>query len=362
MKPFLSSTHLADGRELLYFDESKQLRNEKDLRPLEARTLTDSGQIRYDALTGDWVAIAQHRGSRTYLPPADQCPLCPSTANNHSEIPASAYDVAVFENRFASLGPALGEAPTNADWGTHSTAYGRCEVVAFSSEHEGSFGTLSAERAHTVLSALAQRTGFLSALPGIRQVFAFENRGKDIGVTLHHPHGQIYAYPYLTPRAEVMAQAALRYHQQTGGYLLDHILRSEQEAADRMVLQGSHFSAYVPFAAHWPLEIHLTPHRQVADLSDLNAEELEELAPLTVDLLHRLDLLYGSPTPYIAAWHQAPLDPTLRAVSRLHLQITSPRRSADKLKYLAGSEAAMGAFINDTSPERIAKNLREVGQ
>lgn len=362
MRPFITSTRLADGRELLYFDESEQPRTAKDRRPLELRRPGDAGQIRYDALTGDWVAIAQHRGSRTYLPPADQCPLCPSTDQNHSEIPAAAYDVAVFENRFPSLGPALGEAPTAVDWGTLSPAYGRCEVVAFSSEHEGSFGTLSPQRAHTVLSALAQRTGFLNELPGIKQVFAFENRGKDIGVTLHHPHGQIYAYPYLTPRAEVMAQAALRHYQRTGDYLLAEILRSEQQAAERMIVQGKYFSAYVPFAAHWPLEIQLTPHRHVADLSELNPEELEELAPMTVDLLHRLDLIYDSPTPYIAAWHQAPLEPTLRAVSRLHLQITSPRRAADKLKYLAGSEAAMGAFINDSSPEQIAKLIREAGK
>ncbi|AJT40402.1 galactose-1-phosphate uridylyltransferase [Psychromicrobium lacuslunae] len=359
MKPLITSTRLADGRELLYFDETAQNREDTDTRPLERRRDADTGQIRYDALTGDWVAIAQHRGSRTYLPPANQCPLCPSTAENPSEIPASDYDVAVFENRFPSLGPALGEAPESPGWGTLSTAFGRCEVVAFSSEHQGSFGTLSAERAHTVLSALAQRTGFLNELPGIKQVFAFENRGKDIGVTLHHPHGQIYAYPYLTPRAEVMAKQALQHHQQTGRYLLADVLRSEQDAADRMIYQGQHFSAYVPFAAHWPLEIHLTPHRQVADLSELNDQELEELAPLSVDLLHRLDLVYDSPTPYIAAWHQAPLEPNLRATSRLHLQITSPRRAADKLKYLAGSEAAMGAFINDSSPEQIAKTLRE---
>ncbi|WP_394941546.1 galactose-1-phosphate uridylyltransferase [Psychromicrobium sp. YIM B11713] len=359
MKTFITSTRLADGRELLYFDESEQQHLEHDERPLEPRKLENTGQIRYDALTSDWVAVAQLRDSRIYLPPADQCPLCPSTAENHSEIPASAYDVAVFENRFPSLGPAVGEAPIARSWGTRGVAYGRCEVVAFSSEHEGSFGTLSPQRARTVLTALAQRTGFLNGLPGIKQVFAFENRGKDIGVTLHHPHGQIYAYPYLTPRAEVMAQAALRYQREHGGILLEHILRSEREAGDRMILEGRHFSAYVPFAAHWPLEVHLTPHRQVADLSELNEEELDELAPFTVDLLHRLDLIYDSPTPYIAAWHQAPLDPELRAVSRLHLQITSPRRAADKLKYLAGSEAAMGAFINDKSPEQIAKTLRE---
>nr|WP_218847348.1 galactose-1-phosphate uridylyltransferase [Psychromicrobium silvestre] len=353
---------MADGRELIFFDESEQRRTQRDSRPLPARSAEDTGQIRFDALTGDWVAIAQHRSTRTYLPPADQCPLCPSTPENPSEIPAENYDVVVFENRFPSLGPALGQAPQHASWGTRSVGFGRCEVVAFTSEHEGSFGSLSPSRARTVLSALAHRTRFLNTLPGIAQVFAFENRGKDIGVTLHHPHGQIYAYPYLPPRAEVMARAALKHQHEYGSILLEHILRSERDSGERMVLEGEHFSAYVPFAAHWPLEVHLTPHRQVADLAELNEAELDELAPFSVELMHRMDRIYDSPTPYIAAWQQAPTDPLLRAASRLHLQITSPRRAADKLKYLAGSEAAMGAFINDSTPEQIAKQLREAGK
>lgn len=365
MKPQMSSIRLADGRELIYFDESARSHPEPDQRPLRPRSNDETGEARFDALTGDWVAVAAHRGDRTYLPPADQCPLCPSKPGAPSEIPATEYDVAVFENRFPSLGPALGLLAEHTSvpptWGTKSIGFGRCEVVAFTSDHQGSFGTLSPQRARTVLAALAQRTAWLSALPGIEQVFPFENRGKDVGVTLHHPHGQIYAYPYLTPRAAVMAATALAHHTQHGEPLLAHILRSEQEAGDRMVRQGQHFSAFAPFAAHWPLEVHLVPHRQVPDLAGLTEEELDELAEMYLDLLHRLDSIYDSPTPYIAAWHQAPVDPALRAVSRLHLQITSPRRAADKLKFLAGSEAAMGAFINDSTPERIAEQLRNAG-
>lgn len=366
MKPTMSSIQLADGRELIYFDESPCSHLETDHRPLPARSLEDTGEVRFDALSGDWVAIAAHRGSRTYLPPAEQCPLCPSKPGALSEIPAADYDVVVFENRFPSLGPALGSlaehTPTPPTWGTKSLGFGRCEVVAFTSDHQGSFGTLGPDRARTVLAALAQRTAWLSALPGVQQVFPFENRGKDIGVTLHHPHGQIYAYPYLTPRAAVMAKAARAHHERHDEVLLAHILRSEQESGARMVLQGEHFSAFVPFAAHWPLEVHLVPHRQVADLADLSDGELDELTVMYLDLLYRLDSVYDSPTPYIAAWHQAPIEPRLRAVSRLHLQITSPRRAADKLKFLAGSEAAMGAFINDSTPERIAEQLRGAGR
>lgn len=127
-----------------------------------------------------------------------------------------------------------------------------------------------------------------------------------------------------------------------------------------MVLEATHFSAYVPFAARWPLEIHLVPHRSVPDLAALTGEERDELSHVYLDLLKRLDSLYPTPMPYISAWHQAPLDPGLRPAGQLHLQLTSPRRAADKLKYLAGSEAAMGAFINDTTPEAVAERLRNV--
>ncbi|MEO6529837.1 MAG: galactose-1-phosphate uridylyltransferase [Specibacter sp.] len=357
-----TTTLLADGRELIYFDDGGLAKSHVgvDTRPLDARSEENTGELRFDALTGDWVAIAAHRQTRTYLPPADQCPLCPTTGANLSEIPDAAYDVAVFENRFPSLGPAVGDIPGSPEWGTTGRAFGRCEVVAFTPEHTGSFGGLSTERARTVIDAWAHRTEALSALPGVKQVFPFENRGQDIGVTLHHPHGQIYAYSYVPPRSQVMAAAARKFFDDHNGSatLLGDIVAKESQSGERMIAQGEHFSAYVPFAAHMPLEIHLTPHRHVPDFTALNSAERDELAVMYLDVLRRLDNLYDTPTPYIAAWHQAPLDAQLRPAGRFHLELTSPRRAADKLKFLAGSEAAMGAFINDTTPEQTAAVLR----
>jgi len=357
-----TSTLLADGRELIYFDDGRagKAHTAVDTRPLDPRSEANTGELRFDALTGDWVAVAAHRQTRTYLPPANQCPLCPTTGENLSEIPAPSYDVAVFENRFPSLGPAVGAVSETPEWGTKGRAFGRCEVVAFTPEHTGSFGALSTERARTVIDAWAHRTAALSALPGVKQVFPFENRGQDIGVTLHHPHGQIYAYSYVPPRSAVMAAAALRHFEAHDGRetLLGSMVAKESESGERMIAQGRHFSAYVPFAAHMPLEIHLTPHRHVPDFAALNDAERDELAVMYLDVLRRVDNLYDTPTPYIAAWHQAPLEPALRAAGRFHLELTSPRRAADKLKFLAGSEAAMGAFINDTTPEQTAAWLR----
>jgi UDPglucose--hexose-1-phosphate uridylyltransferase len=363
------ATRLADGRELIYFDDpGTSLPTERaiDARTLDARPATAT--MRRDVLTGDWVSIAAARQNRAFLPPAHLDPLAPQTATNPSEVP-SLYDVAVFENKSPSFGPALaratGDAPAAEDppqglddldapgLGRTRTSVGRCEVVCFSPEHAGSFGTQSATRARTVIEAWADRTAALSALPGIAQVFPFENRGEEIGVTLQHPHGQIYSYPYITPRT----QSLLRSIAREGDDLFARIVAFEA-AGPRVVLEAEHWLAYVPFAARWPIELHLAPRRHAADFTELTDAERDELATVYLRLLRGVDALYDTPTPYIAAWHQAPVA-VGRDTARLHLQLTSPRRAADKLKYLAGSEAAMGAWIGDIPPETAADRLRE---
>jgi len=220
-------------------------------------------------------------------------------------------------------------------------------------EHTGSLASQSDERFRTIIEAWAHRNAELSTLPGVRQVFPFENRGQEIGVTLHHPHGQIYAYPYVTPRTTKLLGAIERH----GESLFADTLAFEQAGA-RVIIAGENFTAYVPFAARWPMEVHLLPHRQVGNFTELNNSERDELASVYRRILIGLDNIYDAPLPYISAWHQAPLVAGGENV-RLQLQITSPKRSADKLKFLAGSEAAMGAFIGDLQPETIAGILRE---
>ena len=354
-------TRLADGRELIYFDDpGTSLPPERriDERVLDPRP--ETATLRRDVLTGDWISVAAARQHRAHLPPADLDPLAPQTPTNPSELP-DLYDVAVFENRSPSFGPALGDAPgapgslaelETPGLGRSFTSAGRCEVVCFSPEREGSFGTQSITRARTVIEAWADRTAALSALPGVEQVFPFENRGEAIGVTLHHPHGQIYAYPYITPRTQLLLLSLDR----EGSDLFARIIDFEQ-AGPRVVLEAEHWIAYVPFAARWPIEVHLAPRRHAADFAELTEAERDELAPVYLRLLRGVDRLYDTPTPYIAAWHQAPVR-VARDTARLHLQLTSPRRAADKLKYLAGSEAAMGAWIGDVPPEQAAERLR----
>ncbi|MDX3757631.1 galactose-1-phosphate uridylyltransferase [Streptomyces mirabilis] len=348
-----TSTRLADGRELIYYDSRDDtVRDAVDRRPLEP-TVTSS-QVRRDPLLGDSVAIASHRQGRTYHPPANECPLCPSQGDRLSEVPDSSYDVVVFENRFPSL---AGDS-------------GRCEVVCFTSDHDSSFADLTEEQAGLVLEAWTDRTAELSHLSSVEQVFCFENRGEEIGVTLGHPHGQIYGYPFTTPRTALMLRSLAAHKEATGGQnLFDDVVARELAEGDRIVLETERWVAFVPYAAHWPYEVHLYPKRRVPDLLGLDEEARTEFPQVYLELLRRFDRIFGEgepPTPYIAAWHQAPFGALaeFEGVNRddfaLHLELFTIRRTSGKLKFLAGSESGMSVFINDVPPEAAAQRLREV--
>jgi UDPglucose--hexose-1-phosphate uridylyltransferase len=234
---------------------------------------------------------------------------------------------------------------------------GRCEVVCFTADHDVSFAGLTPDRVRLIVDAWADRTAELSGLPGVEQVFCFENRGEEIGVTLRHPHGQIYAYPFVTPRTGRMLAAARRHRERTGSDLFADVLAAERRARTRVVAENRDWTAFVPAAARWPFEVHLYPNRRVGTISELDAAARDGFGPIYLEVLRRLDGLFGVEMPYIAGWYQAPVTAE-RDLAYLHLRLFSNRRAPGKLKYLAGSESAMDVFINDVPPEEAARMLR----
>jgi len=351
------SARMADGREIIYFDETPDAERVFD-DPRDLPPVIPGSQVRFDAVAGEWVGIAGHRQTRIYHPPADACPLCPSSPTNSSEIPSPEYDVVVFENRFPSF---AGTGDTAADGGLFDarTGNGRCEVVCFTSDHNATLSALPVSRMRTVIEAWTDRTAELSAQPGVEQVFCFENRGVEIGVTLAHPHGQIYGYPFATPKTAAAIRSAQAHREKTGGNLFGDILAGELADGSRIVAQNDHWVAFVPFAARWPVEVHLYPRRQVRDLTELDVAERSALAELYLDVIRRMEGVFEDTLPAITGVHQAPVH-AAREDFWLHLEVFSIRRAVGKLKYLAGSESAMGAFVNDISPETAAQRLREV--
>ncbi len=353
---------LADRRELMYFGDIPERPADYPDRRRLGRMQVHS-QARRDQLLGEWVVIASHRQDRTFQPVTGQCPLCPSTADSLTEIPAPDYEVVVFENRFPTLGsmdPDDGREGGGDSLLAGRPARGRCEVICFSPVHTASFSDLTPEHAAIVMAAWVDRSAELARLPGVEQVYCFENRGEEIGVTLSHPHGQIYAYPYITPRTDRMLRSCAGYRRRTGRNLFDDLLAAEQADSRRIVLEGSHWTAFVPYAARWPYEVHLYPRRRVPGLVALTDAARAEFCELYLDLLRRFDRLFDRPAPYISAWHQAPVRRGGDEFA-LHLELFTIMRAPGKLKYLAGSESGMGAFANDVVPEAAAERLRELG-
>jgi UDPglucose--hexose-1-phosphate uridylyltransferase len=300
---------------------------------------------RFNELRGEQVVYAIHRQDRTFLPAREHCPLDPTRPGGpETEIPVSAFEIAVFDNRFPAF----------------TSPHGAAEVVVYTDDHEGSFATLAPARAEALMWVWRHRYLELGAREDIEYVFIFENRGVEVGVTLHHPHGQIYGYPFLppVPALELAADARL------GGCAPCALLAEELRDGSRLLFENEAVLAYVPFAARWGYEVHVATREHRASLAACSADELRLLAEALQSVVRGFDALFERPFPYVMAVHQAPTGGQAGDVpgaggGHLHVEFYPPLRTAEKLKYLAGSEQGAGTFIGDMLPEESASELRE---
>ena len=319
-------------------------------------------QLRWDPNLREWVAYATHRQDRTFLPPAEYCPLCPTKPGGFpTEVPREHYDIVVFENKFPSFSPDAAE-PDEAGSSLAPTAPGRgvCEVVLYSDDHDATLAGLSERRIRNLIEVWADRYMELGALDFVDYVFIFENKGEAIGVTLRHPHGQIYAYPFIPPRPKRELESASEYREDHGRCLHCDLLSGEFSDGRRLVEKGEHFAAFVPFYARFPYEVHLYAHRCMPCIADLNGDERRDLARVLKRVLAVYDVLFDKSLPYMMVMHQAPTDgKDHEGVAHFHIEFYPVNRTAEKLKYLAGSETGAGVFVVDDLPEATAQKLRE---
>jgi UDPglucose--hexose-1-phosphate uridylyltransferase len=315
--------------------------------------------LRWHPLRGEWIVYAGHRQERTFLPPPEYDPLAPTRATGPAtEIPDGEWDVAVFENRFPSLTEHAGPAPRAIV--PTGPARGVCEVVVYTREAGGALGLLPLWHLELLFEVWADRTREVGAREDVRLVFPFENRGVEVGATLHHPHGQIYAYPFIPP---VIARelATQRAHFAAHGHgLLDDLIAAELTETRRVLYAGERAVAFVPAWARYTYEVWIAPRRPVATLDRLAADDRADLARALKTVLLQYDGLWSRPMPYVMVFHQAPSDGEDHPEAHLHIELYPPYRSADRLKYLAGSELGAGVFTNDTLPEAKAGELRAV--
>jgi UDPglucose--hexose-1-phosphate uridylyltransferase len=300
-------------------------------------------ELRFNELRGEQVVYAIDRQERTFLPAREHCPLDPTRPGGPpTEIPFAAFQIAVFDNRFPSF-----EQPGGA-----------AEVVVYTDRHDGSFATLSPARAEALMWVWRHRYEELGARPDVDYVMIFENRGVEVGVTLHHPHGQIYGYPFLPP----VPTLELAADERLGGCAPCALLARELDDGARVLIERDGVVAYVPHAARWAYEAHVVMREHRPSLLDCERAELRGLAQTLQALVRGYDALFERPFPYVMVVHQAPTSAPAGSPDRqghLHVEFYPPLRTAAKLKFLAGSEQGAGAFISDTLPEESAAALRE---
>ena len=317
-------------------------------------------ELRWNPILKKWVIVATHRQNRTYKPPKDYCPLCPTKKGGLStEVPAEDYDIVVFENKFPSLKEELPRITgTGSKFFKYGKAQGICEVILFTSDHNGIMSEKPLSRYIKLVKVWRDRYQELGDKDFIDYVFIFENKGEEVGVTLHHPHGQIYAYPFIPPIIEQELDSSKEYLEKEGKCLFCKILEEEKEDGRRIIVSNDSFSALVPFAAGYSYEVHIYANKHLPSFNDFTEKEEIDLAAILKTLMMKFDNLFGFVLPYIMAIHQQPTNGIGKEYSHFHIEFYPPYRTKDKLKYLAGSELGVGAFINDSLPEEKAQELR----
>ena len=359
----ISHKRLPDGRYFISYDFPKdtdwRVESGRSPDPLKSPQVgTDgSSELRWNPLLGEWTGTASFRQNRTFLPPADFCPFC-TGANSEGEVPVDTYDVAVLENRFPSLQPSAGKPSVEG-----STLYpvqpsrGVCEVLLYTSDHNTSLAQASLEQIYKLVLVWASRYRELSKLDFVKYVFIFENKGEAIGVTLHHPHGQLYAYPFCPPRILRELEQSRRHQRETGSCLLCDLLSHEVQDGRRIIHSNASFTAYIPFAARWPYEVHIVARRHFQSFNGMTGTEEMDLAAMMKTVLAAYDRLFALPFPYMMVIHQEPTDGANYDYYHFHVEFYPPLRTANRLKYLAGSETGAGFFVNDSLPEARAAEL-----
>lgn len=347
-----------DGRSLTLYGRSP-VRVEGEVPSPFPDPLHANPHFRWHPLRAEWITYAAYRQGRTFLPPPEYNPLAVTVdPSNQTELPQGEYDIAVFDNRFPSLSMEAHDPPASIVDTLPSV--GSCEVIVFTKDPKSSLAVLPLSQIELLFQVWGDRTSRAAQKEGIRYVLPFENKGAEVGVTLHHPHGQLYAYPFVPPVPARMHEQEQRFFEKhRRGLLADMIARHiEQDCG--ILYRGDSAVAFVPACARYPYEVWVATIEPVAYFSDLTQAQRADLARALKTVLLKYDGLWDRPFPYLMAWYQAALDGQAHPEAHLHAEFYPPYRTRDRLKYLAGTEIAAGMFAMDALPEDKAKELQQV--
>ena len=330
-------------------------------------------ELRYNPITRDWLMVASHRQSRPQMP-KDWCPFCPGGGR----VPDEGFDALRYPNDF----PALSVNPPAMDdvaGGLFVTepAYGQCEVLLYTDKHNARLGDFSDKHAHKLARLWLEVYYDFSKDKKIKYAFIFENRGEMVGVTMPHPHGQAYGYPFVPRAIRDELAGAKDYFGKTGGCLFCDLLAQEIEDGRRIISDDEYFTIYMPFFAQTAYNVHITAKRHITNIAKMTSKELDALGEAVRDVSAMYDALFDKPFPYMMCMHNAPLglgagaefdtetessftDTTVYGdYYHFHIEFIPPMRTADKQQFFASSETGAGAWCNPTCPEEKAAELRE---
>ncbi|MEM2961008.1 MAG: galactose-1-phosphate uridylyltransferase [Candidatus Bathyarchaeia archaeon] len=315
-------------------------------------------ELRWDPLLSEWIIVSGERGKRPLLP-ENFCPFCPGS----EEVPESGWVVLSVPNKF----PSLSVNPPTPDVKFDrlyrcSPSRGVCEVVIYTPKHDTTLADLSVKNIRAIIDLWADRFEDLGKRDYVKCVFIFENKGRVIGVTLDHPHGQIYAFPFIPPLIKREIESSRRYWKRNGECLFCRIIEKEREDALRIICENNDFICFLPFFARWPYGVDVYPKRHLSALTDLTSGERDSFALILKSILKKFDNLFNMSFPYMMVLHQRPTDNKPYPYYHFHVEFYPPYREKNKIKYFASVETGAGTVTFDYTPEVKAKELREISE
>lgn len=311
-------------------------------------------ELRYNPLLRDWTMTAAGRQHRPNMPKTD-CPFCPGSG----KVPDD-YDVYLYSNDFPVLSADPPE-PEAVGGGLYQTrkAIGACDVVLYSSDHHATIPDLSRDHMQKLVNLWTDRYQRLAEQPDHEYVMIFENRGEEVGVTMPHPHGQIYAYPFVPLKVQTELDSCKAYQQSWDRNMFDDMIAEEKRYGERVVLEDDHFLAFIPFFTDYPYGVFIVSKNNKTVMTEFNEEEKQALGAMVQDVVGGMDLVYDRPFPYMMVMHQAPANSVdVSEFYRFHIEFYPPLRGANKIKYNASSETGGWAAANPQKVEETAPILR----
>ena len=320
---------------------------------IEAKSGDEMSQLRWNPLLGEWVIVTPSRADRPFQEKDHECPFCPSTPETAGE-----WRVLTLDNKFPALDLEPGPIPLDTRLVMEAPAYGVCQVIVESRDHNQQFEDMDDEQLLAVMQEYLRVYQELSALRGIHYVMLFENRGRSIGVSLDHPHAQVYALPFIPSRIQrEIEQLSMRWEEIGVCSVCEVVEKELKHPSTRVILETENFISLVPFYARLPYEVHIYPKQHVGCLEDLE-EHLLEIGTVIKDTVTRYSHVFKE-LAYIMAIHTRPIQGD-HPYWHFHIEFYPPWRDEARVKYLGGIETGAWLYTNDSTPEQKGKELRDV--